>query len=175
MKYSCSPCLWLPSWCPDMADPASPSACPHLLSHLAPAAQTNSSESPTSVWVWNSFCQTDVSTNHLPQLWWRALARQEAADSSVCPRMQASTVRHPCIWTQQGVGLRPLLTSKCPLTDLLTMEFGVHLPEGTIIARSKLCTVAQHWNLKKKEEKKNSRRFYFITVFVKNLFPPPMT
>lgn len=44
--FSCSPCLWLPLWCPGMADPASPSACPHLLSRPAPAAQTQQLRKP---------------------------------------------------------------------------------------------------------------------------------
>lgn len=44
---------------------------------------------------------TSVTHVDLPQLEWRVLSLQEAADSNVCPQTQVWTVQHLCVQTQQ--------------------------------------------------------------------------
>lgn len=92
------PYPWLPSRCPDMADPVSPSACRLLPSRHAPAKQVDNEASctcfratPDKMWQ-NVRTQTD-----LPQLGWPVLSLREAVDSSVGLQMQVWTVQHLCM------------------------------------------------------------------------------
>lgn len=92
------------------------SSFPHisLLQHRA----TLRPPAPASTWHLHPK-RTQIN---LPQLEWQVLSLQVAADSSVCPRMQAWTVQHLCVRTQQGA---PVYSHfKGNSTDLLTPDPG---------------------------------------------------